>query len=103
MGLLACAPIAAASCGFLPQGLTRGPHFARVTLPHAAARRPAPPADGAMAVLYARLVLPASGALIATMAATTLLSGQRMCARVLESSGVEEPLAALHGMLGLGL
>lgn len=64
---------------------------------------PAPPADGALAVLYARLMLPASALLIGAMAGTTLLSGPRMCARVLESPGVEEPLAALHDVLGLGL
>ncbi|PRW44275.1 hypothetical protein C2E21_6731 [Chlorella sorokiniana] len=58
---------------------------------------------GAMAVLHGRLVLPASCALVTLMASTTLWSGQRMCVRVLESPGVEEPLAVLHSLLGHAL
>lgn len=56
-------------------------------------------ADGALVILYARLTLSASSAVLAAMAATTLLNGERMCERVLESPGVEEPLSALHTTL----
>lgn len=54
-------------------------------------------------MLYARLVLPATGMLVAAMAATTLLNGERMCERVLESPGVEEPLSNLHSAMGFVL
>lgn len=53
--------------------------------------------------LYARLFLPASAALLACMAATSLHQGERMCMRVLESPGVEAPLAELHSLMGMAL
>ena len=56
-----------------------------------------------MAVLHGRLVLPASCTLVAVMVGCTLWNGQRMCVRVLESPGVEEPLATLHSLLGHAL
>lgn len=56
---------------------------------------------GALAVLYTRLALPASGAVLGVMLLTSLLNGERMCRRVLESPGVEAPLADLHSLLGL--
>lgn len=64
-------------------------------------RAPARPADSALCALYARLVLPASAAVLAVLAATSLAAGPRMCARVLESPGVEAPLAELHKVFHL--
>jgi len=93
LGHPACLPISPLQPPSLPLPLT-----------HPAVPAPSlPAADGALAVLYGRLVLPASCALVAVMAGTTLWNGQRMCVRVLESPGVEEPLAALHSLLGHAL
>lgn len=67
------------------------------------ARALRPPADCAIVVLYARLLLPASAAVLAAASAASLLSGPRMCLRVLEAEAVEAPLEQLHGLVGLSL
>lgn len=52
-------------------------------------------------MVFARLVWPASLAVLGITAAGSLLNGQRMCVRVLESPGVAGQLEGLHQILSL--